>query len=596
MGEAYSPDGSFDFSAGVNSSKVTTIQSQLTVNGLKRNELAWLQNGTVRGGGITQRTGWMDNGAFNPGGHFQGGYLYRDTNQNISAIVQVDGYLWRFDVDDPNGAQNLTVLFGLAPNPITREAFFCQAEMFLIVQAGDNKTLPLIWDGATLRRSNGITGNITRPNINEIPPATSMDYYQGRLWYALGRGVYAGDIVRGPTGTLPYNLYDGLLTVTESPTGPFGDGFTVPADAGNIRALKHSANINTQLGQGQLYIFTRKQIFSLTTPLNRADWVSATATNPPVMSVVQINNGTVSDRSVVAINGDLFYTSLDPAIRSLTIAVRNFQQWGNKPISANIDRALQFSDRALMFPSSGIEFNNRLWETILPKIATDGKNVVFPAVTTLDFDLISSLELETAASPVTPAWEGMYEGEQILQLLSADFGGLDRAFALSVSIADNSLHCWELTIDQRFEKGENRVQWYIEFPAFTWGKEFELKRLVGGEFWIDKLFGTTQFTFKFRGDADPCWHPWFATTLCSAKNCKETVDEPCTYPTNFREGYKFPITLPRPNPPCDSMGVRPANIAHQFQVRLEIKGWCRIRGLMLYAEPFDKSIYEGLEC
>jgi len=46
-------DGSLDFSGGVDSIKVTTIQSQQNPNGLGRNELAWLDNAGVRDGGIT---------------------------------------------------------------------------------------------------------------------------------------------------------------------------------------------------------------------------------------------------------------------------------------------------------------------------------------------------------------------------------------------------------------------------------------------------------------------------------------------------------------------------------------------------------------
>ena len=38
----YLPDGSFDWSGGVDSSLVTTLQSTLNPGGLSRNQLAWL--------------------------------------------------------------------------------------------------------------------------------------------------------------------------------------------------------------------------------------------------------------------------------------------------------------------------------------------------------------------------------------------------------------------------------------------------------------------------------------------------------------------------------------------------------------------------
>lgn len=602
-------DGSMDFSGGVDSSKVTTVQSDLTPNGLRRNQLAWLDNASVRGEGILCRTGWANLFRLLAGGLFQGGFPYEPKDgSNPYLVVSVNGLIYRALLDSPYTVTLLSTSAALT-NSITQDyAYFVQAEEFLVIQSGDGVTLPLIWDGSTLRRSVGILGPTHVPGgvlpLNEIPAATAMDYYMGRLWYAQGRVYAAGDIVGSSAsgtnvGPTFYNFRDSVLKVTENPLCLGGDGFTVPSNAGNIRALKHSANINTQLGQGALYIFTRKSVYSLQVPVTRTDWIGADNNNQPLQVVVQLVNGSVNDRSVVAVNGDLFYQSLDPAIRSLTVAVRNFQQWGNKPISANEQRALQFSDRAKMRFCSGIEFDNRLWESILPVVATDGINIVSQAVVPMDFDPISSFDVQ-----LPPAWEGMYEGLQILQLFTGDFGGRDRAFALAISKIDNSIEVWELTTDQRFDRPngvvvgapENRIGWYVEFPAFTWGREFELKELSGGELWVDKLFGTVEMDFFWRPDADPCWRLWHHETLCAAKNCVEDVHCPSGYPLNFREGYKFPITLPSPSAPCDSMGVRPANLGYQMQVKIVVKGWVRIRGLILFAHPKDRSEYEGLSC
>ena len=75
--ENYLPDGSFDWSSGVDSSKATTLQSTLNPNGLPRNMLAWLNNATVRGGGILQRTGWQPLLRLIGSGRWQGGFPYR---------------------------------------------------------------------------------------------------------------------------------------------------------------------------------------------------------------------------------------------------------------------------------------------------------------------------------------------------------------------------------------------------------------------------------------------------------------------------------------------------------------------------------------
>lgn len=601
----YLVDGSFDWSGGVDSNKPTTIQSQTTPNGLRRDQLAWANNCTVRIGGILQRTGWRPDGVIHDNtGLYQGGFMYepRDGSDPYfillisgNVIKYVPGY----------GVTNLSTVFGLTHPPTVDQAFFCQGEDFLIIQAGDGVTLPLIWDGALLRRSVGIIGIHNVPGVapagvlpyNEIPAATCMDYYQGRIWYAQGRTFGAGDIVQSfSSGSVGYNYRDSVIKVTENPLCFGGDNFTVPSNAGNIRAIKHAANLNTQLGQGDLFISTRKAIYTISVPITRTDWIGADTNNIPVMKVAQLNNGWVNDRSVVAVNGDLFGQSLEPSIRSLRVAVRNFNEWGNVPISTPETRALQFNDRSLMRFSSGIEFDNRLLQAVLPRKVPQG--VVHDGILPLSFETISTLEKQLA-----PCWEGMYEGQQILQLFTGDFGGLDRAFAITVSSLTGTIDAWELTKDMRMDNVDSRVIWSFELPAFNWSKEFEKKRLVGGEVWLSKIFGTVELTFEYRSDSDPCYQYWHHQTICVARNCHEdglSPHCPAVYPYpaagTYREGWKWPITLPTPPTRCNSMGERPTDIGYQFQVRVTIKGWCQVRGVLLYATPFDKALYGGLKC
>jgi len=499
---------------------------------------------------------------------------------------------------DTGTVTNLSAIFGLYNPANLDQSFFVQGEEFLVIQAGDGITLPLFWDGAILRRSNGMSPPY--PAVRELPAATCMDYYMGRIWYAQGRTYGAGDIVgNSSSGTVPYQFRDSVIKVTENPLCIGGDNFTVPSQAGNIRAIKHSANINTQLGQGQLYISTRKAIYALTVPVTRADWISADSDNQPLQTVAQLNNGWVNDRSVVAVNGDLFGQSLEPSIRSLRTAVRNFNEWGNVPISENEKRALQFNDRALMRFASGIEFDNRLWESILPRQLPQG--VVHDGIAMLDFDVISTL-----GEQLPPAWQGMYEGEQILQMFTGDFGGLERAFTANVSKTDSSIDVWELTTDKRMDNVDSRVIWSIETPAFNFSKDFEQKELVGAEIWIDKMFGTIEVRVDYRVDADPCYRYWHYEKICVARSCEEdgiipncptdVYPYPGPTPGVYREGWKWPLTLPKPKPACDSMGIRPTTIGYQFQLRIVIKGWCRVRGFLLYALPYEKAIYQGMNC
>lgn len=682
--------GQLDWSVGVDSSRVTTIASQNLPNGLPQNALAWANNATMRGGGITQRTGFRKIATIhNSTGLYQGGWMYKQATGIPYMIVAISGQFLRIRVDTANSIDNIT---GANTFPATQPLYhFAQGNEFMVVQAGDYVTKPLFWDGVTMRQSNGITGNVAQPSqsvyhfdatafwtvpavggtvtipiaamyggaladqgvlrytigtfdigtfnvtaftivapftitlqtvssdrigqnfapssvvsggyqftltsvptpvpINELPPAGTMVYYQGRIWYANLRFYTAGDITGGPAGTAAVQKRDSILKVTENPLAIGGDGFAVPSEAGNIRALQYVANLDDNLGEGTLFIFTRQQVYALDAPITRTDWIAASSNSPPHQRVVQRSNGAVSDRSIVAVNGDLFYQSLEPGIRSLFTALRSFSQWGNTPISNNIQRALAFADRSLMIYSSGEEFDNRMYQAILQEQRPQG--VVSRALAVMDFDPVATLQERRA-----PNWEGIYEGLDILQLLKGDFGGRERLFAVTVSREDSSIELWEITNDARTDNVDTAVDWYVEFPAFTWGREFDLKKLDGGELWLDKLFGTVIGKVYYRVDANPCWQLWHTFKICTARSSCEDVNNPICYPLEvFRESGKIPIEFPVPPlPPCNEIDRRPMTWFHQCQVKIELRGWCRIRGLLVWATPRLKTPFGSLEC
>lgn len=609
-------DGSLDFSGGCDSGRVTTVQSQNNPNGLPRTMLAWMDSCTVRGGGISPRDGFVSLCKILDSGLYQSGYLYEPQFADPYHILQISGRIYQVNTGTDNSVIDLSAKFGITNPPDITQGWMAQGEQFLIIQAGDIftnpiPTLPLFWDGTTLRRSIGITNSSVAPGtpgVNELPAAGPMVYYQGRLWYAQGRSYGAGDIVDGPSGTLAYDFEDAILNVTENPLAVGGDNFSVPATAGNITALFFTANLDTTLGQGPLYIGTRKQIYQLVVPVTRTDWIAANNTNQPVQTIAQLRWGPTSDRCIVHVNGDVFYQSLEPAIRSLFVSVRYFQQWANVSLSRNLNRVLQFNNRALMPFANGIEFNNRLYQAILPVQTPCG--VTFQGIASLDFDIISSFGSEGvgpngATTKPPPAWEGMLEGLQILQLFEGDFGGLQRAFALCVSSLTGAIEMWELTdfllVDNNpvNDTVDNRIGWYFETPAYTFGEEFDPKQLDGAEIWVDQISGTVDLQIDYRVDADPCWQPWTTTQFCAARTAAEL--DPATasnYPqATFCRGYQFPIGLPSPQlNKCASMMKRPANQGYQFQMRIIIKGSCRIRGILLYALPLNKQPFVNVAC
>lgn len=690
-------DGQFDWSNGVNSSKVSTIAGPSNPNGLGRQNLAWLVNGTVRGGGIYQRQGWqprVQNAIWS--GRYQGKGVYSPSGAFPYIMCQIGGRIYKIDVTPNYVVTDLSAIFGLTNPPDIEQAFFCQGEEFMVIQAGDYSTLPLFWDGTTLRRSTGITpptttsAQITIKNVDdvhvgttipagqsvqttdvlnpnyvllnitnlnsfvmpaigasvvvtvftvtfstlpqqfrlflpgglsktglleatafapatttggfyELPAAGPMAYWMGRVWYAFGRSFTAGDIVRGPSGTAgaPYFKRDSILKVTENQVAANGDGFQLSSTAGNITSVFETQELNTQTGEGKLYVGTRQVIYRFNVPVTRDDWTAAGdgtgGTFIPFQTVAVLNYGPTSNRCIVQANSDVFYQTLEPAIRSIqTSTIRNVPDWGNTGISNNVRRALVLNDRNLMQAATGIQFLNRFYQSCLPFETPVG--IAHKGIVVLDFELITTLE-----EKLPPAWEGLLEGLHWLDLLEADFGGLSKAFGFIVSQINGEIELWEMTQADKRDDGDKRIPMMIETPSFTFGNPFSLKELESLEIWYDKIFGSLEVEIFYRPDQHPCWIPWAAFKDCAARDCTEDIEATAgcsgTYPNaQYCEQYRSTKSLPKPQSICLQQSGRPANQAFQFQVKILSRGSWRIRGLLLSAIPRGLTPFHNLVC
>ncbi len=436
------------------------------------------------------------------------------------------------------------------------------------------------------------SGITTNPGPTQLPSGESMDYYMGRMWIGAGREYVAGDIVGGPSGHVAYDYRDSILYMTENAYTVGGGAFIVPSNAGNIRCLRHPANIDTALGEGQLKVFTRKSVYSVNVSPNRADWA---ALEEPIQRVEQINYGAMGDDAVVAVNGDLYYRSVD-GVRTLLQGIRYFGQPGNTPISREMSRVIDQDNKELLHMCSGILVDNRLLMTCQPYQTPYG--VAHKGVMALNFDLISNM-----AEKLPPAWEGVWEGLNVMQLWQGDFGGRERAFAMVYSEA-GQLEIWELINGVLFDQnqtGEARITWAAETPSYTFDKVFMLKELDTMEMWMDRIIGTVDFEVYVRPDQYPCWTLWANWQECSARNECELPQPPvpCDYPQQrYQPLYRATVTLPKPPTLCAQVGptARPMNIGYAFQVKIVVKGYCRIRGLLLHAFEREKQPYQNLIC
>jgi hypothetical protein len=231
-------------------------------------------------------------------------------------------------------------------------------------------------------------------------------------------------------------------------------------------------------------------------------------------------------------------------------------------------------------------------QTALPRRVAP--NVIHDALVPMDI-----VPLSQFGATLNPTWLGHWQGIQIMQMWTGDFGGRERAFAAVVSTTTGDIELWEITVADKFDtpasKDDTRIQCYVETPSYTFGDLNQLNKLVSAEIGIDRLFGTVEFRLDFQPDSDSCWHLWHEWKLCSAKNtCEEGVN---TYPCiPLGEGYKQNVTMPLPQDKCSPQSGRPLNQGYEFQVRLTWHGFCRIRSIRLMAEKVATKLYLNLAC
>lgn len=387
---------------------------------LPRNQVAWAENSIFRGGYWMPRPGWKRLALLSASqstdytvafaqGKFQGASFFDDVASRKGLLIaQTGGHLYRIEITN-GGAVVMDITPTGDPSSSTiPQVWMQQAENYLVVQDGQSR--PFIFDGSTTRRAED----------DEVPVGSGpMAYGMLRLWVAMGKSYVAGDVAGGTTGVLKFTENDYIAE---------GGEFSLPMSAGNITAMQFTATPNTALGQGELLIFTPDAVFSNTAPVDRDAWKNLVQ---PIQTITLINNGAQSQNSTALVNGDVFMRSRD-GIRSVIQAVRYFQQWGNTPLSNELARVLPKDDPTLLKYVSAVEFDNRLLMTCQPVPLTNG--CYFTGVASLDFEPVTSM-----GDKLPPAYDGVWTGRQVYQLVKGRFGGVERCFAFCRSETDGFL-------------------------------------------------------------------------------------------------------------------------------------------------------------
>lgn len=407
-------------------------------------------------------------------------------------------------------------------------------------------------DSPTTSRSSGL--NLL--TLGELPIGRMGAYGRGRNWMCLidGLSFIASDIVGGSSGTTAYNFKDAPLKITENSYLNGGGVFVVPSSGEEIRAMTFTATLDVSLGQGPLQVLTSVNAFSCDTPVDRAVWQSVTN---PILTESLISNGAQGQDSTITVNSDLVFRSVD-GIRSLVLARRDFETWGNVPQSREVQPTLDADNPSLLPFGSAVAFDNRNIITSAPSQSSQG--VYHSSFVVMNLDPISSLRGKAPS-----VYDGVWTGLNTLKLIKGRFSGVERLFAFHVNTDESKIELYEI-LNSSSSVGDG-IEWTLEsatlFEESNPAKKMFL-RLMDGEIYVDQLSGTVEFKAFYKPNQWPDWVPWHSWTVNAGP------DDPA---------YRPRMGLGEPSPdPCDNVNNMPLREGHDFQFKLTITGQCRFRG------------------
>src|SRR5678815_1631917 len=419
--------------------------------------------------------------------------------------------------------------------------------------------------GATVAAGNQATWTA---GGNELPPGRMAAYGLGRNWLCLvdGKQFVASDLVGGSSGTLANNFRDAVLNVTENNYLLGGGYFTIPGSYGEIRAFCFAETIDSSLGQGALQVFTDRNIFSCNAPVDRLTWQDLTN---PILTESAKGGGGLSQWSTVNVNSDIMSRARD-GIRSLTLTRREFNTWGNVPISREVQPQLDRDSDDLLRFTSAVVFDNRGLMLTEGVLNTERGNY-FKRIIPLNYDPNSSLRGKEPSIYDALFWQGL----NIFKIVRGTFNNNERCFLFTLNNTTAKIELWELlpsATTEIYDAVDSRIVW--SFEAFL---DFGQKnpavrdrlRLDEAEIYIDELRGIVDFQAYWAPDSWPCWIPWHSWQEC----------EDNTIATETQPGFRPNMGLGEPDPtPCDPTNNRPLREGYTFRFKLVVTGHCRFMG------------------
>jgi hypothetical protein len=467
-------------------------------------------------------------------------------------------------------------------------------------------------DGSATPWSNIATTSVTNPTITtaqpnacfrlnpvkqQMPIGTIMAYAYGRVAVSdANNNIYISDIIYGNGFTTTSNTQN----FTEQTYWAEGGSFTPPANLGLITGMRvmPSLNINVR-GQGELVVFCENGSFTLDLSQNRSTWQQVN-----IQKVSLIGRGCRSPWSITGVNNDVYFRSDDGWAFYNNAQVDFYQALSFKKVSREVQPWVNYDTPWLRQFESAIYFDNRIIATVSPftvapaNPATSGLHRPSRAMIVLDVEQESKIDPQAA---MPSRWNGLWEGPQPTQLLTAQINGVQRAFAFSFD-GDNVNRIYELQNSSSLVTGvDDYSQVYGSVPIKSYfvtkrfdfvpnagASKFVRKQLVGGEVWVSNLKEAVQVGCEFRPDSYPCFVTLSEPITIGLNECTPIVNgcKPAVSQPRYQQ-----LRFPTPDiDQCETFNQIPIQEGAEFQIKVKITGTCivdRLRLAIIFNDKID---------
>lgn len=531
-------------------------------------QLAWGFNLTVRDGKPRTRPRLIERLVL-PEGRVQGAGFFGRAGVGV---LSIGGYIYRLNISGPSFSSEMIPL-SFQNNPNLETAWMVETAGSFLIQDGQSDCI--IYDGATARRSD--------PSIREVPIGRMMAYGNGRLWVA--RNDYtlqAGDITQPDVAGSELFFIENVYL--------FGGGsFSYPQQ---ITGLSFLPSNNTFSGYGSLVVMGRRFTDSIRAEITDRDlWQTTAGFQVKVLEGI----GCASHLSITRVNQDLYWRDADGEVRSLRAAAADQDGPGNSSLSREISRIVDFETDPLMEQSSGMYFDNRLFFSASPYLGEDGV-VIFRKIISLDCAPLATMRGKSA-----PAYDGEWEGLNLVRMFQGNFSGTRRAFMIS-SDPDGLNRLWEIVPGKRDDvyvenivDGETvtrPIECFAEFRRFDFGKPSQLKQITRCDIYPSEIEDSVNIRLQWRTDSRTQWIEVDDVDIC-AKMTDDSTDSPHVWKNlaSQERGRVKSFSFPQDIDPVLSMKQ---SVGFSFQIRIVWTGNVLIDRIDVWGRELESPQYSNI--